>query len=411
MIDKEIAGEDVNSRLRILAIHRYYWPDSPPYASMLRRIVASWCEQGHQVDILSSQPSYKASADNHPRPRCETVDSATVNRLTLPSESGRPFVRLLNALRLSAAIIYTAVVKQRYDVIMVSTSPPVVAGFVVAFAAKLTKARFVYHCMDIHPEIGRISGEFGHPFVFNTLLKLDSWSCRQADPVVVLSKDMELALRERAGGENLRIQVINNFSLPDDEHNESGDVDWEYSGNKFILLFAGNVGRFQGLETLVEAMGQIKHRADIEAVIMGDGAAKKDLQSEAERIGARVRFVGLQPVQVAKQAMKQADVGFVSLVPGLYKFAYPSKTMTYLEQGCPLLAAVEAESQLARDVVENNLGCVVPNGCVSALSGMIQKMADKKNDLLTMRDSAKEFSEEVFLEQKILSTWARLIDK
>jgi hypothetical protein len=51
-------------------------------------------------------------------------------------------------------VFWQAIVRKRYDVIMVSTSPPVLAGWFVAVAAKLSGARFIYHCMDIHPEIG-----------------------------------------------------------------------------------------------------------------------------------------------------------------------------------------------------------------------------------------------------------------
>ena len=46
---------------------------------------------------------------------------------------------------------------------MASTAPPVVVGFAAALGARLTGGRFYYHCMDIHPEIGRLSGEFEEP--------------------------------------------------------------------------------------------------------------------------------------------------------------------------------------------------------------------------------------------------------
>ena len=52
-----------------LAVHRYYWPDTPPYASMLRTIAAEWTGAGHPVDVLTSQPSYKPEANIAQRPR------------------------------------------------------------------------------------------------------------------------------------------------------------------------------------------------------------------------------------------------------------------------------------------------------------------------------------------------------
>ena len=54
-------------KMRIVAIHRYYWPDRAPYASILRRIVNRWTEEGHEVTVLSAQPTYGAGADKQPR--------------------------------------------------------------------------------------------------------------------------------------------------------------------------------------------------------------------------------------------------------------------------------------------------------------------------------------------------------
>jgi len=389
-------------------IHRYYWPDTPPYASMLRRIVGRWYQDGHSVEVISAQPAYKAGVVNEKRPRRDEVDGARVHRLTLPNEQGRPVRRILNAIRLSASILQRALLR-RYDVIMISTSPPVLGGVAAALAAKLTKARFIYHCMDIHPEVGRVSGEFSHPWVFGALRKLDNWGCRQADPVVVLSRDMEKTLRERPGGENLRIRILNNFSLPD-EGGVSPPPFAETSGIRLRVIFAGNIGRFQGLETVVEAMERLTERKDIEFVLMGDGVAKKQLEDRAHQAGANLRFLGHQSVDVAKAAMRQADAGFVSLVPGLFRYAYPSKTMTYLEQGCPLIAAVEADSELAEDVVRQGYGHVVPVGDSEALAALLVRLADDesgwKND---MRESALRAARDTFSEPVVLDQWSALL--
>ena len=180
--------------LRVLAIHRYYWPDTPPYASLLRRIVSTWVTDGHSVEVLTSQPSYKAALENQRLPEEDTLDGAKVSRMKLPNESNKPLVRVWNALRLSLKIFRKALFGKRYDVIMVSTAPPVLAGFACAIIAKLRKTRFIYHCMDIHPEIGRLSGEFRNPVVFKVLQIMDRWTCSKANPVVVLSEDMKQAL-------------------------------------------------------------------------------------------------------------------------------------------------------------------------------------------------------------------------
>ncbi|MFC2993569.1 glycosyltransferase family 4 protein [Halomonas tibetensis] len=388
-------------------MHRYYWPDTPPYAAMLRRIVASWRVAGHEVEVLSSQPSYKGELDNAKRSRHDDVDGVSVTRLSLPTEVGRPVVRMVNAVRLGGAVIWRAVTR-RPDVIMISTAPPVLGGAAAALAAKLTGARFIYHCMDIHPEVGKVSGEFAHPLVYGALGRLDNWSCRQADPVVVLSHDMENTLRQRPGGERLAIKVLNNFSLPS-ENPLPDELPFEWPDEIFRVLFAGNVGRFQGLDSVVEAMGMLKERDDIEFVLMGEGAAKEMLRHKARELGARVRFLGHQPVEVAKAAMRHADAGFVSLTAGVYRYAYPSKTMTYLEQECPLIVAIEPESELASDVMAGGYGHIVQVGDSKALAELLTRLADDRSLCADMRIRAGEKAKTAFAEDVVLKQWIELL--
>lgn len=396
--------------MKVLAIHRFYWPDTPPYASMLKTIVKCWVEDGHEVDVLSSQPSYKASLSNYACPSRDVLDGANIIRLRLPSESGRPVMRVLNAIRLVLSMFWQGVIKRRYDVIMVSTSPPVLGGLFAAAVANLTGARFIYHCMDIHPEIGRISGEFSNPRVFAFLSKLDQWACKQANPVIVLSEDMADTLRSRDMNSKIDTLVLNNFSLPSAENTPS-HFPFEWPTEACVIFFAGNIGRFQGLDVLVDAMAVLRDREDIRLVLMGEGTEKERLELKARNLGVRVTFIGHQPVETAKLAMTKANIGFVSLIPDLCRYAYPSKTITYIEQGCPILVVVETESTLAQDVLMNNIGISVPVGDLDALTEAIRSIADNPKRLDEMRLNTHDLHQRRFNTEFILKQWSSLLEK
>ena len=104
---------------------------------------------------------------------------------------------------------------RRRNVVMCSTSPPVVLGAAVSWAPRLRGARFVYHCMDLHPEIGALSGDFAQPLIYRLLYWLELGTCRRAAAIVVLSQDMRRAVLERDAGLDDRIVVLNNPDLPE----------------------------------------------------------------------------------------------------------------------------------------------------------------------------------------------------
>ncbi len=395
--------------LKVLAIHRYYWPDAPPYASMLRAIVARWAADGHTVSVLSSQPSYKRDADIPRQPAEQELDGVAVRRLDLPAEHGRLLTRLANVVRFSWAIFRHARNHGPYDVIMASTVPPVVVGAAARLAARFTGARFVYHCMDIHPEIGRISGEFRNPLIFSLLRRIDAGNCRAAARVVVLSKDMEVAIGKRSGVYDANIEVINNFNLPSFSGEQPAGLPaaLEKGEGQFRLLFAGNIGRFQGLEAVVDAMFELGSRLNIELVFLGEGRAVSDLKARSGKfLGGRIRFFPHQSVDVARQVIRTADLCLVTLAQGIYQYAFPSKTMTYLGEGRPLLVCVESCSELAAFVRAENVGIAVDPGSPQALAAAIAELVDDPLRYREMEEQAARAGKQYFDQSTVLDRWS-----
>ncbi len=395
--------------MRVLVVHRYYWPDKTPCAVIMRRVAEYLAEDGFQVDVLTSQPSYRANVREERHARVEQLNNVEVTRLILPTETGRPILRFLNALYLGIWILMRALFR-RYDAIIVSTIPPVLGGFFSGLAAKLTRARLIYYCMDLHPEIGRVSGDFSNPILYRLLEQLDDWSARHAKPVLVHSEDMRNTLRARPRGREYHIELMNNFALPAERETSDEGISFSYTqSNQLTLIYAGNIGRFQGLEIVLDAMGRIANRKDIGLIMMGEGVAKLDLIEIQRQTGANVRFYDYQPVGVVKAAIQSADIGLVMLISNMYKYAYPSKTMAYLEQGRPIIAAVETESELAKTMHAGSYGFSVPIGDTDALAKLLVKLADDDSWKAPMKAAALKAFEKQFSAPLVLAKWSNVV--
>lgn len=398
-------------KMKILLVHRYFWPDTPPYAAMLRSIGKRLAEEGHQVSVLSSQPSYKASVSLEKQASTEQLDGMTVHRIALLPEASRHMLfRLLNMVYFPLSILFFVLFKGRFDVVMVSTAPPVVVGFSTALAVKIRGGSFLYHCMDLHPEIGAISGEFKNPLVFKILRALDTFSCNVAKKVIVLSADMKKSIEQRPGFKKGNIIVLNNFSMPEHDVVMPVDPGLLKKKGKFRLLFAGNLGRFQGLETFIDAIRLLSHVPDIELTFLGEGNALSSLKQQAHDLDS-VTFFPHQSVSVAREIMRDADLGIVSLNKDIYKYAFPSKTMTYLAEGCPLLVSVEKESELVSFVDENDIGVCAEIGSPQSISTAVASVFQNKARHDVMKKAAKKLSETLFDEDVVLAQWSSLVRK
>ena len=401
--------------MRVLAIHRYFWPDTPPYASILRSICAQWVRDGHEVHVLTGQPSYKPELDLARQPEFEIIDGFAVHRLRIGAEKGlRALPRILNILRFSFSLFFTILLRKKFDVVMVSTAPPVLAGLAVALASKIKGVKFIYHCMDIHPEVGRLSGEFSNKYIFSFLLFLDRISCRIAEKVIVLSDDMRLSLERRGGIKKNQIIALNNFYFA--EYEDSIDTDKEGSfllkkERMFRVLFAGNIGRFQNLEAIVKGMGLLSNKSNIELVFLGEGVEKWKLKDLAgTHPGNSVVFLDHQPYPVAKRIIQDADLCLVALAPDIEKYAFPSKTITYLGMGKPLLVLVHEECALTRMVLENQVGRCVVNGSPEQIASVIMDLVEDIELLIDMRRNAQRLGQS-FEEEAVLPVWSDLLRK
>ena len=398
--------------MRILAVHRYFWPDTPPYASILRSIAESWSDLGHEVHVLSSQPSYKSETFISKKPELEYLNGLQIRRLNIPPEKRlKGISRLINILRFSASVFFYILSKKPYDLIMASTAPPVLLSAAASLGAKLTKANFIYHCMDIQPEIGKISGEFKHKCLFNFLRLIDTLVCKSSCRIVVLSSDMKKSLYDRKRCKNISVEIINNFNFQDYEDTvESLPTGLSKKKGVFRVLFAGNIGRFQGLEAFVEAMRYFRERQDIELVFLGEGAAKNKLVEICRNYSLQnIKFYGHRPLSVAKQIIKSSDLCLVSLAAGVERYAYPSKTATYLSLGCPLLVRVGRNCELTKLVEENGIGEVVLGDDAVKIAHAILSIANDEKRLEKMKKNVARTAAK-FAEERMLKRWTQLIN-
>lgn len=397
--------------MRLLSIYRYYWPDVAPYGRLLQPMVEGWVKDGHRVTVFTGQPSYN-DINRERRAWREKYNGVNIIRVSLlPERKKWQWLRLLNFMIFLFRAALHVLTERKYDLIIVNSYPPILMGFCAWLINKIWKIPYIYHCQDLHPESAMIAGYLRKNWLYDILERIDTNSCRRASVVVTLSRDMANTLDCRGLG-RANVRILNNFILDTYESPRKLPLPLtRKSEDEFHILFAGNIGNFQGLDSIVEAAKTLRDKQQIKFNFMGEGLAKAELMKKSGKLlGKTINFIPHQPLAVAFAAMEQADLGVISLKPNVYKVAYPSKTMMYLAAGCPLLAIIEKESCIARDIVNKGIGYVCAYGDPTEIGKIINKAWMEKDILDNKRETIRQIAKGLFDRNIILGEWSKIVD-
>lgn len=401
----------MNDKKNILLVHRFFYPDTPPYAIILDDMKKTLLENGYMVDVLSSQPSYK-SVDMNKKEKIITHqdDNSTIYRLPVFRTSNQKINKLVNFFWFPVMVFFFILFSRKYDVIIVSTNPPVILAFFTALATKLKASKLIYHCMDIYPEIGKLSGDFSNKYIYALLLWMDNFTCSVANKIIVLSEDMKQSFlaREDKNISEIKIETINNYDLSDGESLQA-----DYFDNKKVkrIVFTGNLGRFQNLDKLIFSIKNYSCLNDFELIFVGEGIELKNLKQMAQGLEC-VKFIPHQSIATARKIISEADMGIVSLQRDIIKYAYPSKTMTYLSEGTPILGLVETGTDLADFIESNNLGKIVSSDNIQNIYEVFKKLSERSLhfDRKMIKSTFENNFSKIIYEDKFLKLFNSLVE-
>ena len=357
--------------MRILFINQYFPPDAANSAYILGELAEDLARH-HQVRVLAGCPSYSAGSTTF-RPRGVDVVRARSTTFDRKSMIGR----LANYATFSLSASLLACRQPRPDLVVAMTDPPVI-GFVGLLAARRYRCPLVQISHDVYPDILVALGRVRSKVLMHVWRQLNAIVRSAAASIIVVGRDM----RERLIAESVdpaKIEIIPTWasaqSLDEATRAEARqNMGWV---DAFVAMHAGNAGLAQNLGVLLDAAAELRSDPGILIVILGDGAAKAKLQARVARENLKnVVFLAHRPKNEAQILMQAADLHVVSLIPGLWGCATPSKTYGIMAAGRPFIAVVDEGSEPARIVSDFDCGEHVHAGDGHALALAIRRMRD-----------------------------------
>lgn len=300
-------------------------------------------------------------------------------------------LRILNLASYFALAAAASQAVARPDLIVAATDPPLL-GLMGAWLKRRWDCPLVYNVRDLYPDIAYINGGVRSL----SLLKLLEYANRQAfaaaDCVIVLGNDM----RDRIAAHGVapdRIKVVTDWADCAALKPPARNPLRESFRGKFVVMYSGNLGLSQQLETVIAAAERLRDDSRILFVLAGEGARKASLEDWVAKHGLpNVRFLPCQPKERLAELLGAADIHLIPLKDGAAGCLVPSKAYGIMAAGRPFVAIMDAHAEIARLAARHDIGVVVRPGDDSALAAALQGLAIRPKDLALMGFKARQLA-------------------
>ena len=365
--------------LRVILLTQWFDPEPQIKGLLFAHRLA---ELGFEIEVVTGFPNYPGGKI-YPGYRVrglqrEQIEKVSVTRVPLyPSHDRNRLRRAVNYISfMLSAWIYLTFLAKRADVIYVY-HPPITVGLAAVLSRFIRRMPIVIDIQDMWPDTLRATGMVTNERLIRLIGKVCDFVYRRCDIIVAQSKGFRRLLIGR-GIPADRIHVVYNWADENAIGSPSHTQPVEYSdSDRFRVLFAGNMGTAQALDSVLDAACILQKRdASVEVCLLGDGVETARLKQRAlvEQID-NVRFLPRVSMEAVGSYLSAADCLLVHLrADPLFSITVPSKTQAYMAAGRPLVIAVDGE---AADLVrESGGGLAIPPENPEALAEALLQMAN-----------------------------------
>lgn len=339
---------------KVLFISQHYPPDLTADAFRISE-TARWLTRfGFEVGVLTARP-HRDQAESESIP--DEDNNIRVIRTPIISigERGGVWHMLQFLSFVVTAFLWGLFRIPRQVDHVVATSPPLFVAIPGWLLARLRRARFVLDVRDLWPDSALAIGQLPVPRVSLPMGKgLEHFMYRRADLIVCVSTMMRDEILRRVSGRKT-VEVIYNAAELSTPVPPQQPAEPEEGPHLKTIVYAGNIGRSQGLEVVVKAAHSFPN---IRFRFVGGGVMKRPLQGMASSLGLdNVEFVGPTDKQTALKQLSEASALVLHLRnEAVFATTIPSKLFDYLRVNKPIIYGVKGEGAELLATNPGNIG-------------------------------------------------------
>lgn len=326
-----------------------------------------------------------------------------VHRFSMFREGRNPIMRALRYVLVNLIQYFKGAWAEDIDVVYGASTPPTQGVLCALVAKRLSKKHgkkvpFIFNLQDVFPD-SLVTADLTRKdsLLYKIGDKISNYTYRNADAIIVISQDIKRNIMKKGVPEE-KIHLIYNWIdtaavqpvAPEDNrlYEELG-----LSRDTFKVVYAGNLGKMQGIDTVLAAAKILQENSNIEFVIFGKGAEEDALKKQvAEENLSNVKFFPLFPAERVPEVYSLGDACVVCCKAGTGGGGVPSKTWTIMACGRPLLVSFDAESELCHTVENAKAGLCSDAGDGEALAQRVLQLYGDPQEKIVLGQNARNYA-------------------
>ncbi len=372
--------------MKILFLPAYFYPERMASSKLDYDRDVAFSKSGIRMECFTPTPTrgisdaeyrqYKSIPDEY------LYDSMMhVHRYHMFREGKNPIVRAFRYLLCLLKQCYWGLRVKDIDCIYLGSTPPI-NGLIGGFLKKMKRVPFIYNLQDVFPDSLATLGVSQNSLIWKVGSCVERYTYKHADKIIVISEDIKNNIIRKGVPEN-KIEVVYNWINEEQIHpinKEENTLFDEFgiSREKFHVVYAGNLGHAQNIQILIDAAEKLKDNKNIEFLIFGTGGLESEIKEQIASLALdNVRVLPLQPYEKVASVYSLGDVCVVSCKKGLGGSAMPSKSVTIMATGRPLLVNFD-RGELEEIVTKNKCGLFSESGNLDEFVDCILKFYNDK---------------------------------
>lgn len=381
--------------MNILIVSQYFYPE--PF--IINDIAVRLVEAGNRVTVYTGKPNYPEGKiyEGYSKQKIsnENMNGIDIFRVPLrPRKKGS-----LNLIINYLSFVYNGIryaktfmkKKKNFDIIFMVQLSPITSMIPAIYLKKKLRLPMVTWVQDIWPESVSATGLITNRVLLYPLKILSNYLYNRSDLLLAQSKSFESLLLTRA---KKSVRYYPNSYDSDRINNEpfiKNDI-LEKIKNKFIIMFAGNIGTAQDVETIVEAGKKLKDNPEIIIAFVGNGSMVAYINNKIQEHNlSNIILVGRVESKMMNSIYSYADVLLMTLKnETIFSMTVPSKLQSYLSTSKPIISAVPGEGN--KIVLAANAGISVDPSDSDAIQKAIEQLFSMaKAELKKLGNNGKKY--------------------